>query len=134
MTAPTPESVAAVNAALASAVADSDQNAAVTALAGHELVLPQTQPESPDSEGQRRITLPVVEQDGAGYVPAFTSVEQLAQSLPDTPATVVVDASELAGVWPSNDLTLLVNPGDAATSVAVPASAMPALASGGHPM
>ena len=129
MTAPNPDDVAAVNTALASAVAgNSQQNEVVAALAGHDLVLPQHEPATNDANGQRQITLPVVEQEGAGYVPAFTSVEQLAQALPDAPSSIVVDACELAGVWPSDELTLLVNPGDAATSVAVPASVMPALA------
>jgi hypothetical protein len=121
----TPDGAGSLESSLAAAVAGNDQTGVVQALAGQQLILPQTS-EAP--EGKRDITLPVIEQDNASYVPAFTSVEQMTQALPDTPSSIAVDASELAGVWPSDDLTLLVNPGDQATAVALPASAMPALA------
>ncbi|HEX3813607.1 MAG TPA: SseB family protein [Mycobacteriales bacterium] len=128
MTSPTPDGAITVNAALAAAVAGNDETGVVQALAGQELVLPQTTEVPADPSGQREVTLPVIEQDGGSFVPAFTSAELMAQALPDTPSSIVVDASELAGVWPSSDLTLLVNPGDTETAVALPASAMPALA------
>lgn len=123
----TPDTPSQLDQDLAAAVSDSDPAAAVQALAGHDLVLPQNSAPEP-SGGQVQITLPVIEQDQTSYVPAFTTSERLTESLPSVPSSIVVSASELASAWPSDDLWLVVNPGDATTGVALPAAAVRTLA------
>ena len=119
MTTPQP-----VEEALAAAVSTGDEAAAVDALAGENLVLPQTEV----SDDASQLTLPVIEHDNASYVPVFTSAVRMAQSLPDVGGSIEIPAVELARVWPSDDLWLAVNPGDASTGIALPATAMRVLA------
>jgi hypothetical protein len=135
MTTPSPDSASTLDAALAAAVADTDKTetlqAAVQALAGHQLVLPQTP--SPDGETppEGQITLPVIEQDQTSFVPAFTTPERLTENLPDVSGSIVIPATDLAAAWPSEDLWLAINPGDAATALALPGAAVRALAAVG---
>src|SRR5690349_15395443 len=60
----TPDGAGSLESSLAAAVAGNDQTGVVQALAGQQLILPQTS-EAP--EGKRDITLPVIEQDNASY-------------------------------------------------------------------
>lgn len=123
----TPDGTSPVDVALAAAVADGDQSAAVAALAGQELILPQT---SVDEEGisDQQVTLPVIEQNETSYVPVFTTAERLTDSLPGIAGSIAVPARELAMAWPSDELWLAVNPGDQLTSVALPPDAVRSLA------
>lgn len=116
-----------VDAALAAAVSDGDQSAAVAALAGQELILPQT---TVGEEGisEDQVTLPVIEQNETSYVPVFTTVQRLTDSLPGIAGSIAVSAQELAMAWPSDELWLAVNPGDQLTSVALPPDAVRSLA------
>jgi hypothetical protein len=138
MTTPSPESASTLDAALAAAVADSDKTetlqAAVQALAGHDLVLPQTAAPDNEAPAEGQITLPVIEQDQTSFVPAFTTAERLTENLPDVSGSIVIGAMELAAAWPSEDLWLAINPGDAETALALPGAAVRALAAvGGGP-
>lgn len=131
MTFPTPDAPSedgaqALEAALASAVRDNDQSAAMQALGGHELILPQA--DSEQAGDQREVTLPVIEQDEKSYVPAFTTVQKLSESLPAVTQSVSLPAVDLAAAWPSDELWLAINPGDEATSVALPSSLFRSLA------
>lgn len=123
------EGVQELEAALASAVRDNDQGAAVQALGGHELILPQA--DAQESGEQREVTLPVIEQDEKSYVPAFTTVEKLSQTLPAVTQSVSLPANDLAAAWPSDELWLAVNPGDQETAVALPSQAFRTLAATG---
>lgn len=124
--APSDEGAQELEAALASAVRDNDQGAALQALGGHELILPQA--DAPQTGEQREVTLPVIEQDEKSYVPAFTTVQKLNESLPAVTQSVSLPAVDLAAAWPSDELWLAINPGDESTSVALPSSAFRTLA------
>jgi hypothetical protein len=122
MTSPTADqSARELEAALATAVRDNDQLAAIHALEGHDLILPQADAEQAGE--QQEVTLPVIEQDQKSYVPAFTTVEKLSASLPTVAQSVSLPAVDLAAAWPSDELWLAINPGDEATSVALPSEA-----------
>jgi type III secretion system (T3SS) SseB-like protein len=124
--APADDGAQELEAALASAVRDNDQSAALEALGGHDLILPQA--DAAETGEQREVTLPVIEQDEKSYVPAFTTVQKLSASLPAVTQSVSLPAVDLAAAWPSDELWLAINPGDESTSVALPSSAFRTLA------
>ncbi|GGO95934.1 SseB family protein [Wenjunlia tyrosinilytica] len=110
----------------------SDQ-AALTALAGSEVLLPDpTAPEDAD-EQEGTMSLPVFEQeDGARLVPVFTSEVRMAQALPQIHRYHLVPLSTLANNWPSDDLSLTIDAGapEAVTLTARGVKTLPNLGGG----
>ncbi|WP_031518081.1 SseB family protein [Streptomyces sp. NRRL F-5123] len=60
------------------------------------------------------IQLPVYEQnDGRQLVPVFTSESRMAEALPTTRRYRLVQLAALSGAWPSDDLILSIDTGNA---------------------
>ncbi len=112
-----------MEAALAKLIDGGDHLEFLQALAGAEVLLPQ--PEGQDEQ----TVLPIMqEQDGQQFVPAFTSVERLAEAGLAGQKVAAVGGAELGANWPAEQLQLTLNPGSE-ISVAVPPEAMRALPS-----
>lgn len=103
----TSDNGSAVEARLRVALANGDEEELLRAIAGAEIVLPQDARE----EGRDGIDLPVIEQDGLQFVPVFTSERVMHAAAPEVTDAVSVLASELAAVWPEDQLWMVVNPG-----------------------
>jgi hypothetical protein len=98
-------------AAIAAGMAAGDTEAVMRAVAGSQVVVPQTTPAPGQEAPEGSLSLPVIEQDGTQYVPVFTSESAMNSAAPDLDDAVTVPAAQLAANWPSDDLWLAVNPG-----------------------
>jgi type III secretion system (T3SS) SseB-like protein len=96
---------------IAAGMAAGDTEAVMRAVAGTDVVVPQTPSADGDDLPDGSIALPVIERDGTSYVPVFTSEDTMATAAPDIEDAVTVNAAELGAHWPSDDLWLAVNPG-----------------------
>ncbi len=118
-------------AALHQLSGDNADEAALSALARSEVLLPDPSPAGPEDDGSREVQLPVFEQtDGAKLVPVFTSEDRLAQALPEIQRYRTVQLALLGTNWPSDDLVLAIDAGatDGLTFSAAGVRALPALA------
>jgi SseB protein N-terminal domain len=120
-----PDREGGVEAALAAVAAGGDEDAALRAIARAQLLLPRMTAAG-DIE-PRALALPVVEQDGTGFVPIFTSQARLRAAMPEATGAVQVDAASLAARWPSDDLWLAIDPASP-HAAKLPAAAVRALA------
>jgi hypothetical protein len=100
-----------VETAIAAALAAGDEEALMRAVAGGEVVVPQTTEVVPEDVEQGQISLPVIERDGMSYVPVFTSERTMNEAAPEIEDAVAVSVADLAENWPEGDLWLAVNPG-----------------------
>ncbi|MEU3188137.1 SseB family protein [Streptomyces sp. NPDC006923] len=126
----TGESRAAADAAERQAAADTQ--ATLTDLADSVALLPQ----APHVEGEEErpdgaVALPVIEQDGNRYVPAFTSEDALVAAGGDPDTALGISVVELAENWPEDDLWLAVNP-STDEGLALPSDLVRALPSFSH--
>ncbi|MDX3853341.1 SseB family protein [Streptomyces sp. AK02-01A] len=105
----TEETQAAADAAERQAAADTQ--ATLTDLANSVALLPQAPPvEGEEERPDGAVALPVIEQDGNRYVPAFTSEDALVAAGGDPGTALGISIVELAENWPEDDLWLAVNP------------------------
>lgn len=92
---------------------------ALSTLAVSEVLLPvpavDDYPEGVEgAEMPREIQLPVYEQeDGRQLVPVFTSETRMAEALPTTRRYRMVQLAALSGAWPSDELILSIDTGNA---------------------
>jgi hypothetical protein len=97
----------------------SENVVALSTLAVSEVLLPvpavDEYPEGVDgAELPREIQLPVYEQeDGRQLVPVFTSETRMAEALPSTRRYRLVQLAALSGAWPSDELILSIDTGNA---------------------
>src|SRR3954468_15382928 len=96
-------------------------------LAGSMALLPQ-QPlaEGDEPPTEDAIALPVIEQDGTHYVPAFTSEEKMRAAGADPTTALSVPLAGLAAGWPGEELWLPVAPASE-DGLALPPDAVRAL-------
>lgn len=112
--------------ALATVRSDGKGGAVLAALAASDILLPQADAPTGGAAEEGQITLPVLEQDGTHYVPAFTSADKLRTALPQAEGYATVRGADLGSAWPADDLWLALNPGDA-DGASVPPDAVRAL-------
>jgi hypothetical protein len=95
---------------IADAMGRGDHNGALEAIARAHLLVPQAEVatgQEPDT-----FALPVLEQDGKQFVPAFTTPERAEGAGAQPDSLLAVDAAALGGGWPDGDeLWLAINPG-----------------------
>jgi hypothetical protein len=101
-------------------IANGSENViALSTLAVSEVLLPVPAVEPPLDEAApaelpREIQLPVYEQeDGRQLVPVFTSETRMAEALPTTRSYRLVQLAALSGAWPSDELILSIDTGNA---------------------
>lgn len=127
--APTPNGQQPCEAALHDLASGGDRQAALATIARSEVLLP-VPGEAPEADPQT-VQLPVLEtQDGTPVVPVFTSEMRLAAAMPEVRQYRLIPMAALGGGWPSDDLSLTIDPGSPDTLV-LPASgvrSMPGLA------
>lgn len=111
MTEPPPESAAvAAQRALRTVVDKGADEAALSTLAGTEVLLPAVL--NGEGPGPMALSLPVYEQeDGTELVPVFTTRARMERALPQTRRHRSVLLGALAHEWPSEDLTLVIDAG-----------------------
>jgi hypothetical protein len=106
--------------ALLAASRGGDAGEFLDALRDHEVLVPYEDPpaeERPLEEGDE-VALPLIEREGARYVPVFTSPEQMAIGAPNIPRALRLTGLSLARVWPAG-VGMAINPG-AELGVALP--------------
>lgn len=95
---------------IAEALDRGDHNTALQAIARAHLLVPQAEVaagQEPDT-----FALPVLEQHGKQFVPAFTTPERAEGAGAEPESLLAVDAAALGGGWPEGDeLWLAINPG-----------------------
>lgn len=98
-------------------IANGSENVvALSTLAVSDVLLPVpgTDENPGGAELPREIQLPVYEQDdGRQLVPVFTSESRMAEALPSTRRYRLVQLAALSGAWPSDDLILSIDTGNA---------------------
>lgn len=100
-------------------IANGSENVvALSTLAVSDVLLPvpgsEEQPGGAEAELPPEIQLPVYEQnDGRQLVPVFTSESRMAEALPTTRRYRLVQLAALSGAWPSDDLILSIDTGNA---------------------
>jgi hypothetical protein len=100
----------ALDQEIADALGRGDHNTALQVIAKAHLLVPQAEvvaDQEPDA-----FALPVLEQEGKQFVPAFTSPERAEGAGAQTESLLAVEAAALGGGWPEgDDLWLAINPG-----------------------
>ncbi|MFI0719225.1 SseB family protein [Streptomyces sp. NPDC021224] len=94
----------------------SENVVALSTLAVSDVLLPVpgTDEQPSGAELPREIQLPVYEQDdGRQLVPVFTSETRMAEALPTTRRYRLVQLAALSGAWPSDELILSIDTGNA---------------------
>jgi hypothetical protein len=105
-----------------------DEQIALGVLAFADVLLPEVG-EPPDGADESSVVqLPVTwRDDGTQLVPVFTSEAKLTDALPGVSHYRSVPMAALGRLWPSDDLTLIIDPG-ADTGITMPAEGVRALA------
>ncbi len=111
MTEPSGESAAsAAQQALRTVVDKGADEAALTTLAGTEVLVPALL--NGEGPGPKALSLPVYEQeDGTELVPVFTTLDRMEQALPQIRRHRSVVLGALAHEWPSESLALVIDAG-----------------------
>lgn len=111
MTEPSPENAAsAAQQALRTVVAHGADEAALSTLAGAEVLVPAVL--NGEGPGPKALSLPVYEQeDGTELVPVFTTRARMERALPQIRRHRSVVLGALAHDWPEEDLTLVIDAG-----------------------
>ncbi|TLS43313.1 SseB family protein [Streptomyces montanus] len=100
-----------VERALSVLVENTEDDAALDALAGSEVLVPVPDDADDDTAADpTTVALPVLEQDGeTPLVPVFTSELRMAELLPYVSRYRVVPLGALASQWPTGDLSLTID-------------------------
>ncbi|TPQ22440.1 SseB family protein [Streptomyces sporangiiformans] len=100
-----------VERALSVLVENTEDDAALDALAGSEVLVPVPDDTDDDTAADpTTVALPVLEQDGeTPLVPVFTSELRMAELLPYVSRYRLVPLGALASQWPTGDLSLTID-------------------------
>ncbi|MEV6313778.1 SseB family protein [Streptomyces sp. NPDC051776] len=122
----TEETRSAEEAEVQAAKEAAETRAALVDLANSTALLPQAPSPEGEAVPEGAIALPVIEQDGTRYIPAFTTEEALVAAGGDPAAVVRLPIADLAANWPADDLWLTVDP-SSEQGLALPAEVVRAL-------
>lgn len=101
--------------ALDALAVDTENTAALDTLAASDVLVPVPDDANPEATADPAvIALPILEQPGGEpVVPVFTSEGELAGVLPSVSRYRLVPLGALASQWPTEDLSLSIDPGSA---------------------